>query len=174
MIIGLLGRAQSGKSSVARHLVQARQFKLVPFAGPLKSMLMELGLTEEQVYGATKEIPDPLLCGQTPRHAMRTLGTEWGRQLIGQDIWVNAWEHKARKYPHVVCDDVRFPNEVTRIKELGGLIIRIRRPAAETEDATHESEAHTLTLPVDHEIWNEEGQPAIAYSKTLEIITPYL
>jgi hypothetical protein len=52
------------------------RWRQVKFAGPLKSMCMALGLTEAHIEGHLKEVPCELLCGQTPRHAMQTLGTE--------------------------------------------------------------------------------------------------
>jgi hypothetical protein len=87
-------------------------------------MLRSLGLNNSELYGHLKEKPSPLLGGKTPRHAMQTLGTEWGRNLISADLWTNAWlvpvqEHLANGRC-VVVDDVRFKNEMQIIHGLGG------------------------------------------------------
>jgi len=145
MIIGLCGLAGSGKSTVAGTLTGSFDYNRLAFADPLKGMLTSVGFTREQLYGAEKEalIPD---LGVTPRQAMQTLGTDWGRKTISPDIWVNLWTRKARDLlaagASVVADDVRFPNEVAAIKALGGQIWRVERPG--TVQMTHESEKHDL------------------------------
>ena len=89
MIIGLTGYAGCGKSTVADYLVKKHGFTLIKFAGPLKAMMRALGLGEREIEGDLKEKPCGLLAGRTPREAMQTLGTEWGRQHFGQNFWVN-------------------------------------------------------------------------------------
>lgn len=147
-IIGLVGPAGCGKSSAATGLVEANsggdRFERRRFAGPLKNMLIALGLTSEHTDGALKEVPCELLGGKTPRWAMQTLGTEWGRRLITEDLWIRAWRGSLPSDANVVIDDCRFPNEEAAIRAIGGKIIRIERPGF-VHVATHESEAHELT-----------------------------
>lgn len=166
-LIGITGLKGSGKTTACEQLVVKHNFKILSFAAALKQMLITLGLTEDEVYGKLKEQESLLLCGKTPRFAMQTLGTEWGRKMFGEDIWVNAWESRLQRTAlmglaaHVLVDDLRFPNEHQRIKHLGGVTIRIRCPWAEAKHTDlHESEAHAMSLPVDHEIYNDEwGNP---------------
>ncbi len=47
--------------------------------------------TEDKIEGSLKAKPCSLLAGKTPRHAMQTLGTEWGRNCIGDGFWINLW-----------------------------------------------------------------------------------
>ena len=112
-------------------------------ASPIKDMLRSVGLREDQVEGTGKEIPCQLLCDKTPRYAMQTLGTEWGRNIIGENIWVNLWSNKVQELTsmnqNVVADDVRFINEVNIIRGLGGKIIRIHRPNSNAKPM-HDSE----------------------------------
>jgi hypothetical protein len=68
------------------HLVNHRGFARVRFAGPLKAMMAALGCTNAEIDGDRKEVPCDLLGGKSPRWAMQTLGTEWGRKLIGDDL----------------------------------------------------------------------------------------
>lgn len=157
MIIGFAGAQRSGKSTISDWLVKHHKYKRLPLAGPLKSMLMDMGLEYDHVYGDKKEEPLDLLCGKTPRWAMQSLGTEWGRNCIGEDIWINAWANSAAKHKLVVCDDVRFPNEVARIKELGGVVIRIRRPSVEVT-CTHPSELHYQSIDADRDFFNYDGK----------------
>jgi len=128
-VIALSGPAGSGKSTAATYLVVQHGFVRVKFAAPLKAMLAALGFGEPEIEGDLKERPHPLLAGKTPRHAMQTLGTEWGRNCIGPDFWVGLWErtvcdvldHGGR----VVVDDCRFENEADCVRRLGGQIVRL-------------------------------------------------
>jgi len=130
-VIAIKGRAGAGKSTAANFLVDHYGYRLVKFAGPLKRMLAAVGLTQDEIEGDLKEVPCDLLGGQTPRHAMVTLGTEWGRDLIHPDLWVNLWRREAAKIVasggRVVADDCRFPNEAAAIRELGGRILEVSR-----------------------------------------------
>lgn len=127
MIIGLCGLKQSGKSTAARYLIQKRGFVRHSLADPLKKMLKVIGLTDEQLWGGHKEVPIALLDGKTPRHAMQTLGTEWGRNCISDDFWLRVW-FETLPPGDVVCDDVRFENEADMIRRLGGVVVEIARP----------------------------------------------
>lgn len=131
-LVALCGLAGSGKSTIAKMLIDDLDFHRVKFAGPLKNMLRSLGLGDMHLEGKLKEVPCPLLGGKTPREAMQSLGTEWGRDLIHPDLWTNAWKAKVQDYLDrgfsVVADDCRFPNERKAVQELGGLTIMIERP----------------------------------------------
>ena len=154
-LIAFIGPLQSGKTTAAKYLAQHHGFSRHRFAGPLKLMLkIGFGLSDEQVDGSLKEEPTDLLGGQTPRHAMQTLGSEWGRRMIHSDIWVMAWRN-TRPAGAIVCDDLRFPNEFEALKGMGGQVIRINRPG-HSHTGAHDSEAHVL--PHDDEILNEGSQ----------------
>lgn len=153
MIIGITGYKGHGKDSVGALLSQ-KGFILISFATPLKVMLLEgLRLSSEQVYGKLKEVVDPRY-GVTPRHMMQTLGTDWGRNLIADDLWIRAGIERARDYlaegKSVAFTDVRFPNEARAIREAGGDIWAVLRPAYPV-DRSHESEQHIEQLTHDAE-----------------------
>lgn len=126
-LIGLCGAAGSGKSTVAGFL-EAQGYVRLRFAHPLKAMMRALlhsaGMDEVTASRCTdgdlKERPLGELLGATPRHAMQTLGTEWGRQYIHPELWVALTMGRAERMvaegKRVVIDDVRFPNEADRIK----------------------------------------------------------
>lgn len=161
MIVGLCGAIGAGKTAAARQLSARYGFVRVRFAGPLKDMLRALGLAEEDVDGGLKDRPCALLGGRTPRHAMQTLGTEWGRQCVDKNLWVRAWRAQTERYDNVVADDVRFPNEVAEIKNLGGVVLRVTRPGSCTaaEAAAHASEQ--ADLDVDGEVINDSDIAAL-------------
>lgn len=162
--VGLSGPAGSGKSEAALHLVETHGFTAVKFAGPLKAMLMgyylAVGATSEEAFerieGSLKEEPDPYLNGKTPRHAMETLGTEWGRVCMGADFWIRAWQvATSTTEGPVVTDDARFDNEAEAIKAAGGEVIRLKPKVQRRKKSKHVAEAGLSDHLVDHEIVND-------------------
>lgn len=155
MTIGIIGHIGAGKSTVAQILTVQHGFTRYKFAGKLKAMLAVLGLTERELEGDLKEAPCALLGGMTPRGAMRTLGTEWGRYLIDEDMWVRfamVELDRCTKMSPVVFDDVRFPNEAHSIKDRGGVIWHVMR---DNKGATkHASECGLHKIIPDEIIMN--------------------
>jgi len=156
-LIGLCGLAGSGKSTAADHLVSRHHFRRLRFASPIKRMIRCLlieagaGLMEavEMVDGNLKETPTDLLGGKSPRYAMQTIGTEWGRDLIATDIWRKILLSKVSRHLNeghsVVVDDLRFENEAEALKQAGFTIISVKRPGIAGVQA-HSSEAQVLTF----------------------------
>lgn len=95
--------------------------------------------------------------GKTPREAMQSLGTEWGRELIHPDIWVTAWSNYVFKIGagYVVVDDVRFLNEINAVRNRNGIIVRVERPGQdETLFKDHVSEKEWRDAEYDHKLVN--------------------
>ena len=128
-VIALTGLAGSGKSTASKHLIEKHGYQLVKFAGPLKDMLRAIGLSEAQIEGNLMEEPCERLQGATPRHAMQTLGCEWGRDCIGPSFWIELWVRRVNliiaEGGRVVVDDCRFPNEAAEVRKLGGVVWQI-------------------------------------------------
>lgn len=159
IIIGLAGPMRSGKSVVAERLADLYGFERESFSKPLKDMLRAFGLTDDHLEGNLKNTPLALLGGKTPRHAMQTLGTEWGRELIHPDLWALHW--KARTADHhahglsVVEEGTRFPNEVEAIRALGGYVVYIDRPSElRNVSSEHVSEQGNLQELADWTLYN--------------------
>lgn len=160
MIIGITGKAGVGKSTIANILVKDYGYICAPFAGPLKDMLSAIGLTHDELYGDKKEVVNSNY-GVTPRHMMQTLGTEWGRDIIGQHIWVEAWRRSLyRKYQNhnIVVDDIRFPNEVAAVRSLGGKVVNIHW-ASYLRGPTSSHVSETLELPFDLAVCRDDLTP---------------
>lgn len=150
LLIGLTGRKQSGKSTVAKILAVDHNFIERSFAAPIRQFTAELlGLTPDQLE-QEKEAPIAWLDGKvSPRQIMQRMGTEFGRQMVHPELWVRRALLGAQGYldtgRHLVVSDVRFANEATAIRELGGVILHLRRPDADSHTDTHVSE---IPLPV--------------------------
>lgn len=147
MIVGLCGAAGSGKSTVAARLHEAHGYASWAFADPLYAAVAAItGLKIEELQNRqTKERILPWL-GVSPRRLLQTLGTEWGRELISETMWIDATFRRIEESDwerHVICD-VRFPNEAEAILSRGGHVVRVERlgPACLGEQAAaHASEA---------------------------------
>jgi energy-coupling factor transporter ATP-binding protein EcfA2 len=143
VFIGLVGAKGAGKSTIAAHLARYLGAERMRLAGPLKeaAKIMCL-LSDEQVDGAQKEEVDELT-GLTPRHILQRLGTEIGRQLLGEDHWVKVLLKRAEGKKMVIVDDVRFENELRLLKERGAVILGVE--GGESGDG-HSSEALAANL----------------------------
>lgn len=160
MIIAFAGYRGSGKSEAVRTLTQLG-FTDVKMAAPLKAMLATMyeycGLDAEAIYrrleGDLKEVADEWLGGQTPRHAMQQLGTEW-RNSIDPHLWIPMWQRRVRmlKPNPVCCSDIRFPQEVNALRASGGRLVWINRPGTESDGhASEQSIRHLADEVIDND-----------------------
>lgn len=125
-IVGISGKAGSGKDWIAQNLLIPRGFRQWSFAWHFKVWLVGQGkATLEEVF----ETKPPHI-----RKLMQEEGTERGRMVYGEDIWANtmyAWFQTINMYwgeNKFVVPDVRFVNEVEAIHRLGGKVYRIYAP----------------------------------------------
>lgn len=63
----------------------------------------------------------------TPRKIMQIIGTDFGRQMIHSNIWINSTFNNYKNSDNWIITDVRFPNEAKAIKDREGFLIRINR-----------------------------------------------
>lgn len=122
-IIGFTGKMYSGKTTLGNEMTKLGYTK-ISFASPLKNIVGYLyDLSDEQLYGNLKEVVDPRY-GVTPRYLLQYIGTDLFRNW-DPDFWVKIFTRKYGDGGLYVLDDVRFDNESTTIKNMGGIIIKV-------------------------------------------------
>ncbi len=139
MIIAISGKIGSGKSTVG-DIFEKQGFQLDSFAKSVKDICSILfGYDRNKIEGST---PDDRLWREkvdknhtnligknfTPRDAMVLVGTQFGRNMIHQNIWIETLFNRYDKNTDLLITDLRFPNEYEEIKKRGGIVIRINRP----------------------------------------------
>lgn len=166
-LIGLTGFAQCGKSSAAKFLRHKHFFHEDSFAEPIRQFVCEvMGFNRDALeYYKEKHITG---FTHTPREMMQTLGTEWGREMMQDDLWIRSLKNRLLNFQHprVVISDVRFENEAAMIRGIGGEIWHIKRKG-HVPAHDHASERGVRILPIDKVI-NNNGTLADLY-KTIEV-----
>lgn len=183
-IIGLCGRAQSGKNTCG-DIIQSIYPETVQFAiaDPLKyEVASAFHIDDDYLYSpALKEKPTfnlaihrcddhdfielakalkiDLYIPQSPRKIMQLWGAEY-RRAQNPNYWLDI----AVDYIHklitigvklIVVTDVRFPNEAEAIKQCGGQLVMIHRSTNDNPAPMHESENVTALDPwIDHTLHN--------------------
>ena len=144
-IIALSGPKEVGKSTVAARLIgELPGVVAYSFADPIRKMLQAMGADPAFFSAGRKNDPIPGI-GKSARELMLTLGTSWGREMVGGDIWIWAAEQAVSSIPggYVVIDDCRFPNEAEWVLGRGGIVVRLERPGVEY------SMDHPTEVPLD-------------------------
>lgn len=161
-LIGLVGRARSGKDAAADILVAEAGFEKAAMADPLRRMaaavnpivgtatrrtfpgsratvleVKEVSYLEAlETYGyeeAKDRYPEV-------RRFLQRLGTEGVRDVLGAGTWITLAERRiASAETPLVFTDIRFPNEARMIKRCGGTLVGIQR-AGTAPVAAHASE----------------------------------
>ncbi len=137
MLIGVVGFIGSGKGAVG-DLLEQKGFVKDSFAKPLKDACSAMfGWPRELLEGDTevsrnwREEHDSFWSEKfgytfTPRLALQLMGTEAGRNVFHQDLWVISLLNRA-KNKDVVVTDVRFQNEIKYIQDNNGVVVRVKR-----------------------------------------------
>lgn len=170
-IIGLSGYARSGKDTTADYLVEKYGYTKMSFAAPMKEALYklnpdvrdisELVWTVQQVVdlsgweGAKEITPDV-------RGLLQRFGTEVGREMFGENFWVDLAMSQIPDGSKIVVSDVRFPNEADAIKKLGGKVLRVERDGVEAVNA-HISETALDGYDFDVRIPNNKDITALHF-----------
>jgi hypothetical protein len=134
MIVGLYSDVpQSGKSTVSQQFMNADYRKLSLATTVKKSlyvvlMALDVPNAEEYLWGNMKDEVIPEL-GVTGGYLMSTYATDFFRNMIDENVWLNIIKKQYRPGEKWVVDDMRFPNEFDFIKSVGGRCIRIVRPS---------------------------------------------
>ena len=190
-VIALCGYAGSGKDTAAEALIE-QGWQRVSFADPIREMLLAINpyvqVPRKRHWLSWFEnwLCGPYIC--TPvgmalwwdaggswdrlkqispdiRGLLQRIGTEAGREILGEYVWVDIaytkiWEAKQAGCPGVVVTDLRFANEHETVRDPEGIrdfqstIIRISRPGVGPVN-DHESDQHLAGFEVDHELVND-------------------
>lgn len=177
-LIGIIGKAGSGKDTIGDHIKKTYNGVGYAFADPIKEITRTLFLFDnEQLYGSKKEVVDERW-GITPRESFQKIGTNIMQFAIYgflpglidnvpvRQFWVHhfkLWYNDFISKPEnndkiIVVTDVRFPHEADIIKELNGLLIKVYRPDLNinTEVYQHSSETSSGNIVSDVTIVNDK------------------
>jgi hypothetical protein len=164
-ILGLSGWARNGKDTVADHLISKYGYERISFAAPMKEALYRLNpkITINNVVSTPIRIgvdiygwDDLKTHGPEVRELLQRFGTEVGREMFGEDFWVNAAIDSIEDGSKVIVSDVRYPNEADAIKKLGGEVWRVVRPGFGAANG-HASEHALNNYKFDYILDNNSG-----------------
>jgi hypothetical protein len=158
-IVGITGVAGSGKDTAAGYLERQHHYHVFRFADPLKRAIESMFGLPSSIWDdrVAKEADIPWL-GKSPRYLAQTLGTDWGRKLVSEDLWLLLLQRRLETHKdwRIVVPDVRFDNEAKLIKDAGGVVLHISRDVADAV-APHVSEAGVDPMHVDWWIDNNDS-----------------
>lgn len=165
MIIGISGKMQSGKDTVAciiqaidymtkygdkpilrsyyqDYLKEAKSWKIHHFADPVREVValmtgMPAELLKRNRYKRTS-------AGHhwnfmTYRELLQKVGTDAIRDNVHENAWVNALMQKYDSRHKWIIADCRFENEAEAIKKEGGVVIRVERQNEQTNSHISET-----------------------------------
>ena len=170
-IIAVVGKHGSGKDTFADILSTERGYFKFKLATPIKTTVAHLmaaligapsTATKYEAFMEDRWRKEmdfiPFSCDVTLRRCMQLFGTEFGRDILGKDIWVKSLLHRINKTlcDYVVISDVRYVNEAEALSNAGAYIIRIVRdvPKLDGEANEHASETDVDNIIADHTILN--------------------
>lgn len=177
MIIGLSGYAQTGKDTVAEHLIAKYGYGRIAFADPIRQALYRLNpivpvgeFTSTHLAQAVDGLgwEETKRISPEARRLLQVLGTEVGREMFGPDFWVNQGMKNVSKFDKKVFTDVRYPNEFRAIKAREGIIVRIVKPGTGAVNL-HSSETALDNFSFDATIVND-GSREDLYKKIDNLI----
>lgn len=176
-LIALTGPMRCGKSTATKYL----KYKLESIG-----YIVKINKFAQTLYDLQSLIYNRL--GKTladkDRVLLQLLGTNWGRNTIDQNIWVNSWKRDLNiirqstsneKKLIVICDDLRFDNEAEAVRFLGGSVVKLlgeQRSGETLTNVSHESELGISERYINYYINNNEGKDKLKFcvNKLIEIL----
>lgn len=139
-IIGLSGKAGSGKDTLADILATNSRFIKMSFAKSLKEMSIKyFGIPRDMAFSSIKE---PIV-----RQVLQGIG-QCFREEVDRNFWIDKLEEEIllmksiSEEKRIIITDVRYINEINWIRKKGGKLVKIERqnPIDLGKYAQHSSE----------------------------------
>lgn len=155
MILGISGKAESGKDTIANIIKEISPNTIIlHFGDALKDIV-------SRAFNISREILDtqdgkkeiyPYL-NITNREILQKVGTLF-RENFFEDIWINNVINQidCSNDKIYIIPDVRYPKELEAIQSIGGIIIRVERPGIKVMN--HHSETALDNYPFEYIIDN--------------------
>jgi hypothetical protein len=162
-VVGIAGYARSGKDTIADYLVENEGYTKISFSTPMKEAMYRLNprITVNEIQNTALRIGVDVygwegLKERSPdiRGLLQRFGTEVGREMFGEDFWVNYALDSIPDGGKAVIADVRYPNEADAIRALGGKVFRVERDGVGPANA-HASENALDRYEFDGTLYNQ-------------------
>lgn len=136
-VIGVAGQLRNGKDMTSDYLAEKLEFKRAAFASNVKKIFCDtFGVDLDFVEKWKTSAESPPGFNMNVRQALQFIGD--GFRKIKSDIWIDlVFRNNPEK---IVISDVRYVNELKKIKEKNGVNILIYRPGYLNQE-TNDSEA---------------------------------
>jgi len=158
MLVGICGKAGSGKDTIGDYLVSKHSFKKIALADPIKRLVKDVfALDDHTVYDrVAREQPLDNWPDWTVRELLQYIGTELFRENIDDAVWVKSLWYKIQKdkESNYVVTDMRFPNEIGFFESNASddefMSIKVVRPGCKGNVGLqgHASEAYDLDAKI--------------------------
>ena len=173
-IVLLCGTRRAGKDTVANRLRDKHGYTHLKFAGPIYEAVAAMTGKSPAWLEENKNVRLPMFGGNTVRHVLQTLGTDWGRDTIYEDIWTTRARERVALFGlfnhNFVFSDCRFPNEYDVMQAMAHrhndhcALVKVVRTAvhmqiAAEQDGTdsHASELSVMQLHPDVTFHNDSS-----------------
>ena len=132
-VIGVAGQKQNGKDCLANYLAsklrdpEGQPWGRRAFATQVKKIFCDTFDKTMEFVEEWKEVPEPPPGMEMPvRQALQFIGS--GFRKIQGNIWIELATRHLWQYQYTIFSDCRYVNEVTKIKQVGGVTILLYRP----------------------------------------------
>ena len=185
LVIGMIGRAGSGKDTIADYLCEKYEFKRMALADPLKESVKAMFmLNDTQVYNRVKrEEPLPEFPDWSVRKLLQFIGTELMRKQFDDAVWAKLIRERIKneeEHSRIVVTDVRFPNEMEHLSMLNiwnqydiSFIKTVREGCVGHNIGLGNHESEQYDLPADHTIDNNDSIEKL-YDKVDDVLMKIL
>lgn len=156
VVLLISGKQGSGKTTLAKGLVHYFENERRTYHLKFADILYEM---HDEVCRVAYKYAIPT--NKKESRLLQLLGTEWGRETKGQDVWVNALANKIANIHGtiarddlVVVDDCRFPNELN-LQVPGWLVLSCRLDASKEvrksrAEGWRDTDDHPSEVALDH------------------------